>query len=667
MRLVRGILIVALVLMVSVPICGAQEGDWRHFGSDAANTKYSALDEIDRDNFGDLEIAWRWASIEGRVEAENRRVQAGQFKVTPLVVDGMVYVVTAVNQLAGIDAATGETVWEYDPESYKAGRPANIGWQHRGVSFWSDNGKGRIVCATQDRKLILLDAKTGELIPDFGENGVVDLATSLGKRINPRTITHTSPPGIYKDTIIVGSIVFDRPIIKEGTPGHVRGFDARTGELKWIFHTVPMPGEIGHDTWEEGSAAYSGAANVWSMFAVDEELGYVYLPVGTSTNDFYGGQRKGDNLFAESIVCLNAETGERVWHFQAIHHGLWDYDFPTAGNLADVVVDGKKIPVIAQVSKQAFAYVLDRRTGKPVWPIEERAVPASTVPGERASETQPFPTKPLAYDQQGITVDDLIDFTPELRAKALEAIQNFEIGPLYTPPIVSGEKRGIIQIPGDGGGTNWPGAALDPETGILYVPSSTSPGGRALAAPDPARSNFNFVAATANSGAPRIEGLKIVKPPWARITAIDLNTGEHVWMTPNGWGPVDHPALKDLNLGPLGQSSGGPLVTKTLLFVNQRGGIDEKNSPRINVYDKATGEWLGHIPLPESPHGNPITFSVDGRQHIAVAVGGGPYFTGMDHIRLEETTMSAEQLASMQARRSRGSTAKAELIVFRLP
>lgn len=659
--------LLTLTLAVAAQFCMAQDSEWPHFGGNGANNKYSPLDQITRDNFEDLEIAFRWESIDEKVTNEHSRVQAGQFKVTPLVVDGIAYVVTAVNQLAAINAKTGETIWENDPQSYLAGRPANIGWQHRGIEYWREGDDARIICATQDRKLIAVDAETGKLVPDFGDNGVVDLMPSLGQGVQARHMTHTSPPAVCNDTIIVGSIIFDRPTIKTGAPGHVRGFDVRTGKLKWVFHTIPKKGEFGYDTWEDGSAEYTGATNVWSMFAVDEKLDYVYLPTSTPTNDFYGGHRPGDNLFAESIVCLNADTGERVWHFQAVHHGLWDYDFPTAANLLDVTIDGKKVPILAQISKQAFTYVFNRETGEPIWPIEERAVPQSTVPGEKSSPTQPFPTKPAPFDQQGFTEEDVMDFTPELKARALKLLENYQLGPLFLPPPLATESSGAVQMPGDGGGANWMGAAVDPETGIMYIPSSTSPSALTLAPPDPNRSDFRYLQTGLFGNMPSMGGLPLNKPPYARVTAINLNTGDHVWMTPNGWGPVDHRALKDLNVGPLGQSRGGPLVTKTLLFVTQTRGFGDKNSPRINVFDKADGELLGHIPLPENPYGNPITYSLDGEQYLAIAVGGGPYMTGLDLIAFEDTTLSKEVFAAVTASRNSGGATKAELIVFRLP
>ena len=610
---------------------GVHDGQWPNFGGDRGNTKYSSLDQIDKSNFTDLKIVWRWQpTIQEKVAKENRRVRAGQFKPTPLMIDGVLYLSTAFSQVVAINAGTGETVWEYDPESYKAGRPANLGFQHRGVAYWTDGSDSRILIATQDRKLIALDAKTGVPCADFGQDGYVDLEGSLGRKVDPNQLTHTSPPGICRDTIIVGSIVFDGPKFKKAPPGHVRGYNVRTGRMKWIFHTIPQEGEFGVETWDDESWKYTGAANVWSMFAADEELGYVYLPTGTPTNDMYGGHRLGDNLFAESLVCLDAETGERIWHFQAVHHGIWDYDFPTAPNLIDVIVDGKKTKAVAQVSKQAFCYVLDRVTGEPLWPIDERPVSSSTIPGERASPTQPFPTKPAPFDRQGFTEDDLIDFTPELRATARELVRPFQIGPLFTPPT----ERGTLGFPGAGGGANWPGAALDPETGILYVPSHSGLGVFLITQPDAARSNLKYVTSWFSRGPDRdaIGGLPISKPPYSRVTAIDLNRGDHTWMTPHGDGPRDHPLIAHLDLPPLGEprGSGGPLVTKTLLFVTQRGPGEPGSArgPKLSVFDKKTGEILGTIPLPTAPYGNPITYLHEGKQYIAVAVGGGNFFGG---------------------------------------
>jgi|TARA_B100002003_G_scaffold174385_1_gene162240 quinoprotein glucose dehydrogenase len=634
-RVLRGLAAVAFLTLATGPADAqspAPAGEWRTFGADAANTKYSPLDQITADNFSDLEIAWRWTSVSTDVTSRNESIRPGQFKTTPLMIGGLVYASTALGQVAAVDAGTGETVWTYDPQAYETlERPANLGWQHRGVAYWSDGdtNDARIFIATHDLRLVALNASTGALYPDFGDGGTVDLSRSLDREIDPTRITHSSPVAIARDTVVVGSVVADRTSTKEAPPGHVRGFDARTGDMKWIFHTIPQGDEFGNDTWQDESWRYTGHTNVWSFMAVDNELGYVYLPIGTATNDWYGGQRRGNNLFAESIVCLDAETGARVWHFQAVHHGLWDYDFPTAPNLLDITVDGRDIKALAQVSKQAFTYVFDRATGEPVWPIEERPVPASTVAGEVASSTQPFPTRPAPFDRQGITVDDLIDFTPELRAEALELVERAQLASIFTPPTAGGD-RPTIQLPGDGGGANWPGAAVDPETGRLFVPSSTTPKVVELLEPA-APANVHWAPDYWSTGVPGPRGLPLVKPPYKRITAIDLNTGDHRWMTPHGDGPRDHPALRDLDLPPLGgggSHAGGPLVTKTLLVVNY-GGRDMEStgevSRTISAYDKDTGAHLGSVLLPAAPFGNPITYLHQGKQYIVVATGGGGF------------------------------------------
>lgn len=647
---------------------GGADGDWPRFGNDAANTRYSPLDQINRDNFSELELAWSWQSISLHVTEATTKVKPGRFKAVPVVVDGIVYVASEISQVAAIDGATGETLWEYDPESWKLGRPANIGWQHRGVVHWRgerEDGRedARIFLAAHDRKLIALDARTGEPVGEFGEQGVVDLLPNggldhFGRRVNWRHLTHSSPPAIVGNTIVVGSIVHDGAIRRAAPPGHVRGFDVRTGELKWVFHTIAQEGEVGVETWEDGSWEHTGNTNVWSMMAVDEELGYIYLPISTPTNDFYGGHRLGDNLYAESLVCLDGETGERVWHFQAIHHGLWDYDFPTAPNLLDITVGGRRIKAVAQVSKQAFTYVFDRMTGEPVWPIVERPVPASDVPGERSSATQPFPTKPPPFDRQGTSEEVLVDFTPEIKSEALKIASQYKLGPLYTPPSLG---KGLLMLPSAGGGANWPGAAVDPEAGVLYVPSSTGMGNHPLSQPDPARSNLRYVGSYF-AGARGPKGLPLVKPPWGRVTAIDLNSGEQLWMTPNGFGPRSHPALADLDLPPLGGGSGAPLLTKALLFVTQSRGLGDENSPRINVFDKKNGELLGHIPLPDSPNGNPVTYLHGGRQHLVVAVGGGPFFGGYS----EDDDSVDPEFAQLLKLMDRGGTMP-QLVAFRLP
>jgi quinoprotein glucose dehydrogenase len=650
----------------SDPATVPADTDWQSFGNDPHNTKYAPLDQIDRTNFGRLEIAWRWQSPAQEVAKANRAAKPSQFKAIPLKVGDRLYVATEIAQVVALDPGTGAQVWLHDPESWRGGRPANVGFQHRGAAYWSGGGdpkQARVFLATHDRRLIAVDPHTGEPVGGFGVDGEVDLlpdrgATHFGRRVNPRLLTHSSPPAVVGDVVVVGSIVHDGAVRREAPPGHVRAFDVRTGELRWTFHTIAQEGEPGVETWEGESWRYTGNTNVWSMMAVDPELGTVYLPVSTPTNDFYGGHRLGDNLFAESIVCLEAATGKRLWHFQAVHHGLWDYDLPTAPNLVDITVDGRRIRALAQVSKQGFTYVLDRVTGEPVWPIEERPVPPSDVPGERASPTQPFPTKPPPFERQGMTEDQLLDLTPELYAEAREILARYRSGPLYTPPSLG---SGTIQLPGAGGGANWPGAALDPETNTLYVPSSTTPSLHPLSQPDAARSDLAYVGSfLAGARGPR--GLPLVKPPWGRVTAIDLDRGEHLWMTPNGWGPREHPALAGLQLGMLGGGSGAPLVTKTLLFVTQERGLGDDDSPRINVFDKATGELLGHVPLPENPFGNPVTYMHRGRQFVVVAIGGGPFFGGFSEDAAEIDPDLAQLLQMMP---ESGTTP--ELIALALP
>lgn len=632
-------LCVVLASMLGGAVCvnaypqhGAADGEWHHYGGDHGSTKYSALNQITRDNVEDLEIAWRWESVDAPIAAERRGVIPGQHKATPLMVDGVLYLSTSLSQVAALDPATGDLIWVYNAESYEAGRPTNTGFQHRGVEYWTDGETDRIVYATGHRKLISLDPETGEPDPNFGDGGMVDLAKGLGREILERVYTINSPPVVCGDTIVVGSVIFDAPTTMQMPPGHVRGYDIRTGDQKWIFHTIPQEGEFGVETWEDESWKYTGNTNVWTLMSSDDELGYVYLPVSTPTNDWYGGHRPGDNLFAESIVCLDADTGERVWHFQAVHHGLWDYDFPCAPNLVDITVDGKAIKAVAQVSKQGFCYVFDRETGEPVWPIEERPVPQSSVPGEKTSPTQPFPTKPPAFERQGITEDDLIDFTPELREKAIEIISEYEYGPIFTPPVLYGEKKGTIYMPGPAGGANWGGAAFDPETGILYVPSMTLPLAIGLGKPDPNRSNFRFTQ-TGNPFVRGPEGLPITKPPYGRISAIDLNKGEILWQVPHGDGPRDHPAIKHLDLGPLGAaangvfSNGGGVLTKNLFFVIQAE-EDPNNMMRmgktgyIRAFDKTNGDEVWEYELDLTPHGTPMTYMHEGKQYVVLAAGG---------------------------------------------
>jgi quinoprotein glucose dehydrogenase len=615
---------------------GAPGGDWPHYAGDHGSTKYSPLDQITAENFDQLEIAWRWESADKALE--NGDLPKPYFlRATPIVIDGIAYVSTGLSQVAAIDATTGETKWVYDPKSYERGPVTHGMYHHRGVEYWTDGEEERILISTGGRQLVSIDAKTGQPDPNFGDGGWVDLLLDLGKEVNTRNIGDNKPPIVCNDTIIVGSIIMDFPTTKSNPPGHIRGYDVRTGKRKWIFHTIPQEGEFGNETWENDSWKYSGNTNAWSMMTCDDELGYVYLPIGTPTSDYYGGHRHGDNLFAESLLCLDAETGERVWHFQAVHHGIWDYDFPCAPNLVDITVDGKAIRAVAQVSKQGFTYVFDRVTGEPVWPIEEREVNTNTtVPGEKLSPTQPFPTKPPAFERQGVTEDDLMDFTPELNAEAREAVKEYVMGPIFSPNIVIGTdgKKALLQLPGAAGGANWPGASVDPDTGILYVQSATDISRMGLMKMDPNRSDLNYMISMGGMDRLSVQGLPVIKPPYRRITAIDLNKGEIAWQKPFGWGPVDHPLLKDLDLGPLGDpfpngviAEGGILLTKNVLVsflvdIDLEGNAVMPSNSRLQAYDKSSGELICEISVDRHLHGSPMTYMAGGKQYIAVTGGG---------------------------------------------
>jgi quinoprotein glucose dehydrogenase len=635
--LMQNLRAVALALMVSTtsaalaaenapPRAGAKGGQWRYYGGDAGSTKYSPLDQINATNAGQLTVAWSWDSPDLPLQKENRSLGSFAFEPTPLAVGNMLYTSTSLAQVAAIDGRSGETRWVFNPEVYKAGRPTNLGYVHRGVAYWTDGGEERLLLAAHDAYLYALDAKTGKLISTFGDEGRVNLAKAIPLAVNARNYTMTSPPVICRDVVVVGSSISDGPQYKEAPRGDVQAFDVRTGKPTWIFHAIAQEGEFGNDTWEDDSWKYTGNANVWTLMSTDEELGYVYLPMSTPTNDWYGGHRLGDDLFAESLVCVEAATGKRVWHFQTVHHGLWDYDLPGAPVLCDLKVDGRAIKAVAQITKTGFTFVFDRVTGKPVWPIEERPVAPSTVPGERASPTQPFPSKPAPYERQGSTEENLVDFTPELLAEAKEILGEYDHGPLFTPP----SERGTINLPGWAGGANWWGAAFDPDTGLFYVPSITSNIVVKLNAPDPARSNLRYVRGGPGfaGGIDGPKGIPLFKPPYGRITAIDLNTGEHAWMIPHGDGPRKKISeIVGRDVGPLGSGGGGPLLTKTLLFVGQgaggRGGRAGGGAHLIRAFDKASGKIVAEVPLPGSPSGTPMTYLADGKQYIALGTNDG--------------------------------------------
>jgi quinoprotein glucose dehydrogenase len=599
--------------------------EWRYYGGNLAAQRYSALDWINRDNVANLRVAWRFGTGNFGPRPEPRN------EATPLMIDGVLYTtVGATRNVVAIDPSSGEMLWLWRPndgeERYARAPRKSSG---RGLSHWTDGrGNDRLFVVTPGFFLAALDPDTGRPVPGFGENGVVDLMVGVrGEVTDKSSIGNSSPAIVVGDVVIVGPAheVAMRPPSKANLKGDVRGYDVRTGRLLWTFHTIPTRGEPGYETWLEGSAEYTGNAGVWAAMSADPELGFVYLPVEAPLSDIYGGERPGNNLYGNSLVCLDARTGEVVWHYQLIHHDIWDWDNPTAPILMDLVVDGRPVRAVAQITKQAWVYTFDRVTGEPVWPIEERPVPPSDVPGERTAPTQPFPTKPPAFDRQGFTADDLLDFTPELRAEALEGVKVFRFdSQIFTPPSLAmapDGTRGTLMLPSAIGGANWEGGSFDPETNVLYVGSFTNPWVMALEEPPEAR-DIRYIAG-GGAELPWLRGLPIVKPPWGRITAIDMNRGEHLWQIPNGPTPkeiAENPALAGLDLPPTGRATRPvTLVTKTLVFTAEGWG----GSPVLRAHDKATGDVLAEIGLPGAAGGLPMTYAIDGRQFIVLSVAGG--------------------------------------------
>jgi quinoprotein glucose dehydrogenase len=604
----------------------AQAGEWREYGGDPGAMKYSALRDITRENVDQLKKAWQWSTGERRDTVA--RVRPGYFEATPIMLGDTLYFPTPYNQVVALDASTGRELWRYDPHAYAAGQPPNgMGFVHRGIAAWSDGRERRIFLNSRWR-LIALDASTGEPIPSFGTAGEIDLTAGLGRGVNRLHYTNTSPPVVWRDLVILGNGVADRLTYRGDPPGDVQAFDVRTGRRVWSFDPIPKPGAFGNETWEDSSWSRVGHTNVWAPFSVDTARGLVFLPVSTPGNDYYGGARKGDNLFAESLVALEARTGRRVWHFQTVHHGLWDYDLPGPPLLATVSRDGRRTDVVAVAGKTGFLYVFDRVTGQPVWPIEERAVPPSDVPGERAAPTQPFPTWPKPFSRQGVTDGDLIDFTPELKAMAKEAVRAYRLGPLFTPP----SREGTVTLPGVIGGAGWGGGAFDPVSGLYYVKANNSPALHRLA--PPVRSGTNDAAYAFVPGAalgiasspgdrfePEVGGtVPILKPPYGTLTAIDLASGEHRWqVTVGDWPRVrNHPLFKGLNLPPVGVvGSPGPMVTAGgLVFVTGGGST-------LFAYDAANGNTLWSAELDAFGYAVPMTYRTRaGKQFVVIATGG---------------------------------------------
>ena len=617
---------------VAVVVASGQQGEWRSYSADPGSTKYVPLDRINKSNVAQLKVAWRRPAVDPQLMALDPTLKfSNNFRATPLMIGGVLYSPNGTGLVEAFDPGTGKTIWVQQPNGGAAGLK---GESTRGLGYWRSGADERLF-VQRGETLTALDPKTGQPYSTFGDGGSVNL------RLGNEVFRWTGAPQICRDVVIVGASMSDSPPNKEGIPGDVRAYDVRTGRLRWTFHVIPREGEFGVETWKDLSFQYTGHANLWSLISVDEQLGYAYLPLTSATSDMYGGHRPGDNLFANSLVAVRCQDGERVWHYQLVHHDLWDYDLPAAPILADITVDGRRIRAVVQVTKQAFAFVFDRVTGQPVWPIEERPVPQSKTPGEQTSATQPFPTKPPAFDRQGVTPDDLIDFTPELRAAALEIVKNYVIGPVFTPPSIKGngpnETKGTIQLPGSVGGADWQGAAFDPETGTLFVESITGPFVADIIKGNQSETNLAFVHGT-REYPPAPLGLPLLKPPYGRITAIDLNKGEHAWMVPNGDGPRNHPLLKPLNLPPLGNPGrGGLLVTRTLLFVAEGDPImaaparvppsmplsaaPGAGGPRFRAYDKATGQVLWETELPAGTTGAPMSYMFDGKQYIVVAIG----------------------------------------------
>ncbi len=647
---------------------GAPNGEWPSYGGDLGHTRYSALSQINAQNFSELELAWSFKTDNLGPRPEYR------YQATPLVIDGVMYTTGGSRRaVVALDARTGEMLWMYSLDEGERGGAAPRQLSGRGLAFWQEGEDKRVLFVTPGYRLIALDARNGRPVPEFGDNGIVDLKQNADQQIDLVTgeIGLHATPIVAKDVVIVGAAhrTGGNPRSRENVKGFVRGFDVLSGERLWIFHTIPLPGEYGYESWLDGSAEYTGNTGVWAQISVDEELETVYLPVEESTGDYYGAYRPGDNLFGETLLAVDLRSGERKWHYQLVHHGIWDHDIPAAPILLDINVDGRQIKAVAQPTKQAFLYVFDRITGEPVWPIEERAVEAGNVPGEWYSPTQPFPTKPPAYDRQGVTEDDLIDFSPELRQQALEVASWYKLGPIFTPPVVSNidGPLGILMAPATGGGTNWPGGSFDPETNILYVSSSSSVVGLAVVPPYPGQSDMAYIQGNAATG-PRTSGgagssagggrtefqaaarerqvssrgrppigllvqrLPLLKPPYGVIAAIDMNKGELLWKIPHGETPDNvrnHPLLQNLDIPRTGQSgSVGTLVTSTLLIAGEPQLTTDSSGVRgawLRAYDKATGAEVGTVHLPAPQTGSPMTYMLDDEQYLVLAVSGGGY------------------------------------------
>jgi len=595
-----------LALLGAATSAGA---DWPYYGGDAGGRKYSPLKQINRSNVRRLQVAWTYRT--GEISDGTKYPVRSAFETTPLVVGGVMYLTTPFNRLVALDPETGRELWSFDPKiDLNAYYPLLI---NRGAAFWSDGRESRLFYGTLDGRLFAIDAATGRPASGFGQGGFVDLRQGVADKFPSSGYGMTSPPAVYKNFVICGSFLADGT--PRGPSGDVRAFDARTGKLAWRFHTVPREGEFGNETWEKDSWRDRGGANMWSIPSVDVERGIVYVPLTSPAYDYYGGDRKGANLFGDSLVALDAATGRRLWHFQLVHHNIWDYDLPAQPNLVTLLRGGRSVPAVVQVTKMGFTFVFDRVTGKPLFEIEERPVPASEVPGEQAHPTQPFPLKPPPYARQAMSRDELTDVTPESRAFCEKLIDGAVLGSIYTP---IGLKPTVL-FPGTNGGANWGGASFDPETYTLYV-NSMDVGMVFRMVERPEGSDLPYRArgaATPNSRFWDPNLYPCQKPPWGHLTAIDLNTGEFRWR--RVLGVIDE--LVEKGIPPTGTSNlGGSIVTAGGLVF-----IGATNDSRFRAFDKDTGEELWVTRLPASAHATPMTYlgPKSKRQFVVVAAGGG--------------------------------------------
>ncbi|CAN5129647.1 glucose/quinate/shikimate family membrane-bound PQQ-dependent dehydrogenase [soil metagenome] len=595
-------------------------GKWTYWGGDAGQTRYAPLDQINLKTVSRMKVAWRWsADTSGSGSSSN-------YKGTPLLADGVLYVPWVNHGAAAIDAGTGKTLWTFEPQPVDIGG-GGASLAPRSLAYWTDGKEKRLFHNSLDGRLIAIDAVTGKAAPGFGNNGWINLRVGLTEGRAVTDVRSVSP------ALVVGDVVVTQTLPggarnKEATPGDVRGFDVRTGKLVWQFHVVPQKGEFGNETWLNDSWKYVGNSGTWTMMSADPKLGYVYIAGDTPSNDFSGVERPGDGLFAESITCLDAKTGKRIWHFQTVHHGTWDYDNPAAPILHDIIQNGKRIPVVSQLTKQSFIFTFNRITGNPIWPIKEMSVPASKVPGERLSPTQPFPSKPAPLSHQGYSEDWLIDFTPELRAEAVKIMEQYDKGPLYTPLAITGPgKKGTWIYPGYGGGANWNGAAVDPETDVIYVPIRHKPNAAGLTKGDSARTNMAYVQ-SGNSVVNGPSGMRILQPQYSELVAVDTNKDEHLWRIPIGSaGPSirNNPALKGLNLDfdKMGDFDvkPSPLLTKEIFFMGDSGNLSGgSGTSMFRAYDKKTGKTVFETALPSLVSGAPMTYVHKSRQYVVVAV-----------------------------------------------